>query len=227
MIIYSIYRLVNQKTGKCYIGYTQDFEKRMCEHLQDSKRKNTHLCKAIRKHGWDNFQKEIIYQSWEMDHCKNVMESHFIAEYDSYENGYNLTFGGEGAKGPKSNISKKRMSLARKHRFNAKDKDGNIYVITNDDPRFISGELVGIQKGIKPSQETSAKLSIARKGNKNRQGIPHSDEIKKIISERTSAALKGKPKTVVACPHCGKLGGQGNMKRYHFTNCSNIIQTNS
>ena len=27
------------------------------------------------------------------------------------------------------------------------------------------------------------------------------------------------PKTKVTCPHCGKIGGQGNMKRYHFDMC--------
>jgi hypothetical protein len=75
------------------------------------------------------------------------------------------------------------------------------------------------RKGKKFSEESRKRVSLARMGNKNRLGIPHSDEIKKIISERTSAALKGVPKKVVECPYCGKSGGEGNMKRYHFNNC--------
>ena len=27
----------------------------------------------------------------------------------------------------------------------------------------------------------------------------------------------------VECPHCNSLGGIGNMKRYHFENCKDII----
>lgn len=219
MIIYSIYRLVNKKTGKCYIGYTKDFQKRMREHLADSKRNNTHLGKAIRKYGWENFNKEIIYQSLEMDHCKNIMENYFIIEHDSNNNGYNLTFGGEGSKRLWNESEKKKLSLSRKHRFNAKDKEGNIFCITKDDYRFISGELVGIRKGIKPSPETIEKYKIRSKDNKARLGIPHSDETKKLISERTSDALKGVPKKKATCPKCGKVGGAGSMKRFHFDKC--------
>lgn len=220
MIIYSIYKIVNQKNGKCYIGFTQNFNKRMCEHLAESKRKNSHLYKAIRKYGWNTFHKEIIYQSFDKDHCKNVMENYFIQKYNSYIIGYNLTSGGDGAEGyNRTELSKQKQSLSRKSRFNAKDKEGNIHVITNDDPRFISGELVGIQKNKKHPIETSKKLSISRKGNKNRLGLKHSDVIKKLISEKTSAALKGIPKKKIACPHCGKIGGAGNMKRYHFSEC--------
>lgn len=32
-------------------------------------------------------------------------------------------------------------------------------------------------------------------------------------------ALSTKP--IVACPHCGKTGDIGNMKRWHFNNCKN------
>lgn len=42
------------------------------------------------------------------------------------------------------------------------------------------------------------------------KGKKHSEEVK--------AAMR-KPKPVVACPHCGKEGGVGIMKRWHFDNC--------
>ena len=32
------------------------------------------------------------------------------------------------------------------------------------------------------------------------------------------AAMKGK-REIVECPHCGKTGGGGNMRRYHFEKC--------
>lgn len=39
---------------------------------------------------------------------------------------------------------------------------------------------------------------------------PKSDETRKKMS---------KPKPVIACPHCGKIGGKPIMSRFHFTNC--------
>lgn len=38
------------------------------------------------------------------------------------------------------------------------------------------------------------------------------------FSAKLSAACKGK-RNIVACPHCGLLGGGGNMRRYHFDKC--------
>jgi len=47
------------------------------------------------------------------------------------------------------------------------------------------------------------------------KGRPKSDSMKKKLS----ASTVGKKKDTVACPHCGKIGGVGNMKRYHFDHC--------
>ena len=80
------------------------------------------------------------------------------------------------------------------------------------------------RKGMLFTTEQKANVSKARLGNKNRLGIKHTEDIKKIISERTSISLKGKAKATIACPHCGKVGGQGNMKRYHFDYCKLNIQ---
>ena len=81
-------------------------------------------------------------------------------------------------------------------------------------------------KGNKFSEESKAKLSAARMGNTNRLGTTHTDEMKKLISERTSAALKGVPKKTTTCPHCRKTGGAGNMMRYHFDNCKHHLSSN-
>jgi hypothetical protein len=50
---------------------------------------------------------------------------------------------------------------------------------------------------------------------KSTKGKPKSEDTK----NRMSAASKGKPKRKVICPHCQKIGGVGNMQRYHFDNC--------
>ena len=76
-----------------------------------------------------------------------------------------------------------------------------------------------INKGKIFSKETRSKMSNSKIENKNRLGIKHSSEMKKTISEKTSIALKGKPKNKIACPHCNKIGGVSNMRRYHFDHC--------
>ena len=52
-----------------------------------------------------------------------------------------------------------------------KDKDGNMFRVFKDDPRVLSGELVGNWKGLHHSEETkkiiSEKNKISQKGNKN------------------------------------------------------------
>jgi hypothetical protein len=62
------------------------------------------------------------------------------------------------------------------------------------------------------SPETRQKLSEANKG-KN-----HSDEHRQKISEAMKGVPLG-PQEQVQCPHCGKIGGISNMKRWHFDNC--------
>jgi hypothetical protein len=75
------------------------------------------------------------------------------------------------------------------------------------------------RRGKKFTEEQSARLSAARIGNTNRLGTTHTEDIKRIISERTSAALKGKKQKTIQCPHCSKVGGVSNMTRYHFEFC--------
>jgi group I intron endonuclease len=101
MNIYTIYKATNIITGKIYIGFTGNFQKRVKSHYRRSKRlgHNYKLYESIRKHGWDSFIWEEIYQSTDELHTKNVIEPLLIKEYDSYHNGYNSTLGGDGGSG--------------------------------------------------------------------------------------------------------------------------------
>lgn len=191
MIIYSIYKIVNSINGKVYIGYTKNYTKRLNEHCQDSKRHHSKFYNAINKHGWENFTHDILYQSLDINHAKE-MEIYFISEYNSYRKGYNSTPGGEGGGKIVSDNSKKKMSISRRGRFIAKDSLGNTYQITKDDPRYISGELVGINKGKKTSAETSKKLSAALIGNQRLLGYKHTEKSKKLIGEGVKRYLNNR-----------------------------------
>lgn len=102
MIIYSIYKATNQINGKSYIGFASYWPQRKTSHKHLSKKyqgNNNLFYSSIRKYGWDNFEWKVLYQSLNKEHCKNEMESYFIKEYDTYNNGYNMTTGGEGTFG--------------------------------------------------------------------------------------------------------------------------------
>ena len=95
MCIYSIYKFTNITTNKAYIGYTNNIERRLFEHKIDSTKpdKTDKFHIAIEEYGWDSFVFEILYQSKDKTHCEYIMEPYFIAEYDTFKNGYNSTNG--------------------------------------------------------------------------------------------------------------------------------------
>lgn len=92
-----IYMATNNITGLSYIGYTScELSHRIKEHQYDSSRADTHFYRAAKKYGWGSFEWCILYESWDLEHCLKVMESHFIENYNTFENGYNSTKGGDG-----------------------------------------------------------------------------------------------------------------------------------
>lgn len=95
MSIYSIYKATNKITRKSYIGFDSNWPRRKNTHRHKYQKNNSKFYSSIKKHGWDNFEWSILYQSKNMKHCLNEMETHFIKEFDSYNNGYNMTLGGE------------------------------------------------------------------------------------------------------------------------------------
>ena len=75
------------------------------------------------------------------------------------------------------------------------------------------------RKGKKATLETKERLSLGKLGNKNRLGIPHTTEIRMLISERTSLALLGISKLKMSCINCKKVvGGHSNLIQ-HYRKC--------
>jgi len=73
------------------------------------------------------------------------------------------------------------------------------------------------------SEETKAKMSAAKTGEKNHFfNKTHTDESRKKIREaraKQGSPTKGMKMKRLTCPHCGTIGGGSNMTRYHFDNC--------
>jgi hypothetical protein len=136
----------------------------------------------------------------------------------------------------KKEYNEYKKRTVNKGKITVKDKDGNIFHVTNDDPRWLSKEVVHVSYGLKRNwnEEEKAEIYKTRKGrkytaeeyekrkltrniwNKGKKTGKQSEEHLK----KRSLALKNKPQLKIECPHCKKLGGAGSMYRWHFDNCN-------
>lgn len=93
-----IYQITNKLNGKKYIGQSKHIQQRFNEHILDSfnpnkKSYNFPIHSAIRKYGLENFTFEVI------EECSvellNEREQYYIQQFNTLNNGYNCTPGGE------------------------------------------------------------------------------------------------------------------------------------
>lgn len=94
-----IYHIKNKEIGKEYIGQTVDIDWRIYKHFK-ALEKGTHhsdkMQRSYNKYGKDAF--EVTYDQREFESYDELLiaEKIEINKYDSYNNGYNETLGGEG-----------------------------------------------------------------------------------------------------------------------------------
>jgi group I intron endonuclease len=134
MNIYTIYRATNIINGNCYIGFDSHWPNRRNWHKCYYKKKDNKFYRAIRKHDWDSFVFEPIYQSLDGIHTLKVMENYFITEHNSFKKGYNSTTGGEGTPGllvTDETIQKRLSSDGYKNR-----NKNRIYSSGSDHPMY-------------------------------------------------------------------------------------------
>ena len=91
-----IYKIINQINGKIYIGQSVNIASRWSSHKSEFKKRkyDTKLYRAMEKYGLNNFALEIIEEC--AQDKLDEREVYWIEYYDSYHNGYNETFGGQG-----------------------------------------------------------------------------------------------------------------------------------
>lgn len=96
VVLSGIYKVVNNKNGKTYIGRSNDVMRRWGEHKRhclnpNNSSYNFHFYRALRYWGLDNFKIELIEQC--VDY--NMMldrEQYYIKKYDTVAKGYNSTY---------------------------------------------------------------------------------------------------------------------------------------
>lgn len=113
-------------SGKCYIGITSAKNPnlrwgvggRRYLYKHETRGEHVKFVNAINKYGWDNIKHEILETGLTHKEAKEK-EKYYIEKFDSYHNGYNGTFGGEGTIGM---TGKKCTWYGRHHSKEAKRK---------------------------------------------------------------------------------------------------------
>lgn len=183
-----IYKITNMVNGKVYIGQSVNIEKRWQTHATKynnpkNKEYNKVLYCAMRKHGFENFEFEILMECEE--ELLDLMEIYYIEKYNSYihaenSNGYNIDKGGYTTKGLRhTKKTKKKLSIIAKERFKNKENHpfyGRHHSEENKKKFSESHKKENLSKetlekmrnsalGRKHTEEAKKKMSEARKGN--------------------------------------------------------------
>lgn len=138
-----VYKCVCKITEKCYIGITiNSLEYRRDQHIRDSYNEklesyNCHFHRAIRKYGKDEFNWEII-TSVSCDNkdnlifCLKNLEIKYVEQYNSYDNGYNSTRGGDTITILEKGVDVYDISGKIINQFNSRKATSDYYNISED-----------------------------------------------------------------------------------------------
>lgn len=93
-----IYKIENKINGHCYIGQSIHIYYRWKQHSRRAFQENDEeynypLYQAFRKYGLENFDFSILEECNKEE--LNTKEISYIKKFDSYNNGYNQTIGGD------------------------------------------------------------------------------------------------------------------------------------
>ena len=87
--MYYIYKITCKTTNKNYIGKsTISIKDRFHRHLLDAKKLDTHLARAIKLYGEENFEVSLIEECEENMTLLSQREIYWIDYYNSYYDGY-------------------------------------------------------------------------------------------------------------------------------------------
>lgn len=163
-----IYALINIETLEEYIGKSINIEERWLDHKNNaSKGIDYQIYRAIRKYGWEKFDKHIIEECLEDE--LNDKEIYWIETLDTYKHGYNMTLGGDGVRffGEENGMFGRHHTEESKQKMSQKQKGRQSY-----------------WKGKHLSEETKRKISDANRGKTAwNKGKPFSEESKRKMSE--------------------------------------------
>ena len=193
-----IYLLTDNRNGKQYVGKHIGTE---TNYFSGGVIPN----KVAKKYGKEIFTKIILEENIIDENLLSIKEKYYIEKYNTFNNGYNLSEGGDGGgswinkktKEEKERISniKREKNLGRKFSKETLEKRSLAkkgIPLTEEHKRSISFSQSGENHpwfGRKHSEESKRKISETRKGIKNQK---HSDFMKKNNPRNLSVSINGR-----------------------------------
>jgi group I intron endonuclease len=214
--IIGVYKISNTLSGRYYIGYSTNIDRRFCVHRNKLKKKyhdNIFLQRSYNLDGEDNFKYDIIHVCDTEEEAKAI-ELHYLTDLNIRDKLYNLNYNNSGGdlmthhpdkekireKIVKSNAEtiSKMTSEERKEKYGKYGEKNGMYGKTHTyEVRKKLSELHKGNtycKGKKTSDETKAKLSNIRKNKYIGEDNPffgkhHSEETRQKIREKNKGVL--------------------------------------
>lgn len=145
--MYYVYKTTNIVNNKIYVGVHKSDNIQSDQYLGSGKILNI----AILKYGRDKFNRQILYEFKQQSEAyfmqSQIVDKQFVKRKDTY----NCKTGGTGSW---SHL---------KHAVPVKDGVGNTLSVHRQDPRYLSGQLVHVTKGlIVAIDENGNKISVDR-----------------------------------------------------------------
>lgn len=190
---YNIYKHTNLINNKSYIGITSQ----KCQNRWGINGKGYELqpkfYNAIQKYGWDNFQHDILYTDLNKETALKI-ESELIKEYNTIENGYNIS--------PYGNIESKRIiCLTTQEIFDSINEAADYGGIDNSTlSHYLKGEwdTCGELNGIKltwefldyPDKNKSAQQLREQRKQHREQKFYTADALEIVESYKNGASIR-------------------------------------
>ena len=195
MVEYGVIYKYTFDNGKCYIGQTINFKKRINDHKNNQLNRDFYFYRALRKYGFDSSKFLVIDIAFSKEEL-NEKEKYYIIFYESTnrKNGYNSKDGGSSGKPTKETKKKDVRSCDWKN--STKEIKEKISKTLKE--KYKSGEIISNSLGKKLSEKRKKEISDVNKGNTYRRGKTHTEEAKEKMRKSSIGQIawnknKGKP----------------------------------
>ena len=237
---------------KYYVGQTiKTMEKRAKKDGKgygwDDPNYNSKFANSIRKWGWDAFEGKVLEEVYEED--LDELEKFYIKYFDSYENGYNSTLGGEGTRGHnpyankteeeikeiKEKLSKSQSVAAKKRWQDSKEREkmSETQIKRYKDPKEREKQSITLRKCWEDEERRKKQSEIQRKHWKDpkereKQSITlrkcwEDEERRKKQSEKLSIVSKKRFQDKSEREKCSQPGELNPYARKVYCDTLNIV----
>lgn len=165
-----VYKITNNINGKIYIGKTINMHKRHLKYLSCVRNGSSQpIVKAMIKYGVENFTFEVVSTFMNEDEL-NKGEIYYINKFNSINEGYNISLGGDG--GDTMSNHKNKDIIYKKR--SAKISGNNSYQYRHDLDEHIK-EIIELNSNGLSANDLAEKFNCSEKAIKSR--IPNYNKI--------------------------------------------------